>query len=1111
MKTLLVSRKAILRAIHTACVALFLLAAQREAQAQVAFTIPFTGSGTTYSTTGAGTYSGTYGFSATGSGYSLTVGTVSVTNTSSTGYTGAGTIASPYATVTIGGGTVTNNGSIIAAPSSISTYGAALALGSAGSATVNNYGTLSGNYPEVISADLIGVDFNSTNAYSLTLTNHGGAVISGYAPGTSYGILASTNSGTISGATNSNGGYGIGIDGATSSGQITVTNSGTGTITGTGQYRGIGIDVSTTSGNISITNENSATVSAQTLGSDSAYYGIGIRAVTTSGSITINNSATVSGSGYGPGTGIQATASGAGTVNITNSGTVQGISNGTIGGAGFGIEVNTYGSGAVTVNNSGPVSASGYGTTSGILVNSSGTGSITITNSSTGTITASSSGYGANDIAVSGSVSNDVTISNSAALSVGAPGTGSGVFVNLAAGNIAITNSGAMSLVGGGGGAGINLLTGAGNIGITNTAGGTISGNGLGGAGGIYATTSSGTIQVTNAAAITLGVTGGGNAVGIEVQANSTSVTNSGSISVNNTMGFDNAYALNVSATSGPLTIHNSGSLTATSSSDYESYGIYAGNPGTVVDSGNITAGTYAIYAQDGSTVTLQGRPVINGTILGNYISTTTSQLVFNLTIPAANLAAARTQLDGEIAAYATQDGGDYTFTVDGLVYDVSNFDYAGGVIDDLVTAAVARIYANTPGYQSEGTVLDNLNANNPLASTILTALGNVPDAGVAHALAELSPKELEIFSNVANNVATFNAAKINNHLANERDGLTGFDATALNVRDSSMDPSLNQVRDHLLAYNPVATPGLVSDSGALLGLEDPKDMKDTRVNTMPTDRWSSFIAGDVILADLSHNTNLDDADYTTGNITAGADYRLDEHFTVGALFNYAHTDANLDSRGSSATVDSYSPGLYASYVDKGWYGNFLGAYGRNAYTSDRMVDIPGLQGDNHGGTSGNQGTVNLTGGYEFQKGAFKFGPVASVQYVHLSIDSMQEEGPTALTIDSQDEDSFRSQLGVEGRFNANVGPVSLTPHVSLSWQHEYLDSSRGINAQFTGTGGGSFVTQTDSPDRDAAFLDVGLDATVSKNVTLFVDYETQAGQNNYFAQSAEGGVKIGF
>ncbi len=65
--------------------------------------------------------------------------------------------------------------------------------------------------------------------------------------------------------------------------------------------------------------------------------------------------------------------------------------------------------------------------------------------------------------------------------------------------------------------------------------------------------------------------------------------------------------------------------------------------------------------------------------------------------------------------------------------------------------------------------------------------------------------------------------------------------------------------------------------------------------------------------------------------------------------------------------------------------------------------------------------------------------------------------------------------------------------------------------SQFDGTGGGSFVTQTEHPDRDSAFFDVGLDANVTRNVTVFIDYETQVGQNNFYAQSAQGGVKIGF
>jgi outer membrane autotransporter protein len=501
---------------------------------------------------------------------------------------------------------------------------------------------------------------------------------------------------------------------------------------------------------------------------------------------------------------------------------------------------------------------------------------------------------------------------------------------------------------------------------------------------------------------------------------------------------------------------------------------------------------------------------VINGTIIGGSTAASTSQLTFALNISAANLAAARTQLNTEIAAYDAQNGGAYDFTVDGLSFDVLNFDYST-ITDDLTAGAAARLYRNTAGFYSEGLVLDTLPTDNAVAARILTALGNVPDAGLANALSELSPKELEIFRNVAFDNNTFNAAQLNNHLANLRDGLTGFDSSALTVQDSSMDPTLNQVRDHLLAYNPAATPGLISDSGSLFGLTDSKDMKSAQVITTPVDRWSTFIAGNVILADLSNNANLQDSNYTTGAVTAGADYRLDEHFTVGALFAYAHTDADLDDRNSSATVDSYSPGVYGSYVDGPWYGNFLGAYTRNAYTEDRNIDITGLGGDNHGGTSGDEGSANLTGGYEFQKGAFKFGPVASLQYVHLAIDSFQEQGPTALDINSQNQDSLRSLFGFEGRFNANVGPVSLTPHVSVSWQHEYLDNSSGITSQFDGAGGGSFSVQTDTPDRDSAFVDVGLDAKVSKNVTVFIDYEAQAGQNDFFGQSAQGGVRIGF
>jgi uncharacterized protein with beta-barrel porin domain len=777
---------------------------------------------------------------------------------------------------------------------------------------------------------------------------------------------------------------------------------------------------------------------------------------------------------------------GATSVAVTNSGSITNTGLAGVLNAGAALFIVST-SGNATVDNSGTISVTGGNDQKAIWLQSD-SGNITLTNEQAGHIS-DNTGFA---ISAQASGSGAITITNDGVVN------SSSVTINAQSGTgaINVTNNGTLNL--GGNSDGISAKSDGAVTAINN---GNITGSGT--SSGIYIegrTSNAGAMTVTNTGSIT-------NAVyGIAVQQSGSGMirmTNSGNI----TCSYSGIYGyFDIPSTASSFYIRNTGSITSTGN------GIFAYSPATVYESGNITAATTAISLPSSSSLTLAGRPIINGTISGGANSSSTSTLTFNLSIPAANLAAATAQLSSEIAAYNAQSGGNYTFTVDGLTFDISNFDYTD-IVNDLAPPPSSRSYSATPGYQSMGTALDNLNTNNAQSSKILTALGNVPDPGVVNALGELSPKTLEIFSNVANNGATFNAAKINNHLANRRDGLTGFDATALNVQDSSMDPSLNQVRDHLLAYNPVATPGLMSDSvDALFG---GMDMKDARVNTMPVDRWSTFIAGDVILADLSHNANLEDSNYTTGNVTAGVDYRLDDHFTVGALFAYSHTDADLDSRGSSATVDSYSPGIYASYVDQGWYGNGLATYGRNAYTSDRIVDIPGLQGDNHGGTSGNQGTINLTGGYEFQKGSFKFGPIASVQYVHLALDSMQEEGPTALSIDSQDQDSFRSQLGVEGRFVANIktcyGPMSLTPHVSLSWQHEYLDSSRGINAQFTGTGGGSFVTQTDNPDRDAAFIDVGLDATFCKNVTVFVDYETQAGQNNFFAQSAQGGVKIGF
>jgi outer membrane autotransporter protein len=299
--------------------------------------------------------------------------------------------------------------------------------------------------------------------------------------------------------------------------------------------------------------------------------------------------------------------------------------------------------------------------------------------------------------------------------------------------------------------------------------------------------------------------------------------------------------------------------------------------------------------------------------------------------------------------------------------------------------------------------------------------------------------------------------------------------------------------------------------------LRDPKEMADTKemapatAPTFEAHRWSVWLAGDVVLADLSHNEDIEHENYNTGSVMAGIDYRLDDHFTVGALVGYGHTGARLDNEGGKATADTYYPGLYASYVDGGWYANGLVAYNYNSYTEDRHVDLPGDSGFDHGAFQGNEYLADLNGGYEFQSGPFKYGPFAGLQYVHLDLDPFTEDGPTSLTVQRQEDDSLRSQLGVEARYVTFVGDVALVPHASVAWQHEFLANDRSITSSFTGAGAGSFTVQTEDTGNDSAFIDVGLDTTLNRSLTLFVDYQTEAGASNFFAQSVLAGACYGF
>ena len=470
-----------------------------------------------------------------------------------------------------------------------------------------------------------------------------------------------------------------------------------------------------------------------------------------------------------------------------------------------------------------------------------------------------------------------------------------------------------------------------------------------------------------------------------------------------------------------------------------------------------------------------------------------------------------------------------FTFDYTGVTevnFIASGNDFAA--FDNLVVT-FGTTFAATPGLTpNQEAVASNIDAASmgaPTANflTIINALSALPPGALPGALDQLSPEEFGQFTSItAFNNASFETEAMDQYFASQRQGPDGsfaagrggIDSSGLTMDDPSYDPGLALVHSRLLAFDPAPFDGTISDAaGPVLGgvdMKDAKDVKSAAEAPAYTDPWNFFVRGNVILGQGFSDADVSHFDDNSESVVLGTDYRITPHFLVGLTAAYGHTDVTLDDSGSSATVDSYSPGLYASYADKGWYANLSGDYVHNAYTQSRVISFLGQTATS--APEGNEGVANLDGGYDFHHGALTYGPIAGIQYTHLTVDGYNEGGSVAdLSVNEQDDDSLRSRLGGRICYAFSEGGVSLNPHLDATWQHEFMDQSRGITSQFGGAGVGSFVVRTASPQRDFALADVGLDAVFNHTVTAFADYMVQAGQSNYFGQSVQAGVKIGF
>ena len=179
---------------------------------------------------------------------------------------------------------------------------------------------------------------------------------------------------------------------------------------------------------------------------------------------------------------------------------------------------------------------------------------------------------------------------------------------------------------------------------------------------------------------------------------------------------------------------------------------------------------------------------------------------------------------------------------------------------------------------------------------------------------------------------------------------------------------------------------------------------------------------------------------------------------------------------------------------------------GLNSYDTKRDT----IGGNAWGDATGKDFNALLGTGYTYRKGGFNVGPIASMRYSWVGIDSFTERGSLApLKISEQSESSLKSTAGLQTSYAFGLGKIGITPQIRAQWQHEYLDTARGMGSSFLP--GGAFTVFGPKIGRDSLLLDVGTSVQLTQTVGVYAFYTGNLGGNNYTSHALNGGVQMSF
>ena len=252
--------------------------------------------------------------------------------------------------------------------------------------------------------------------------------------------------------------------------------------------------------------------------------------------------------------------------------------------------------------------------------------------------------------------------------------------------------------------------------------------------------------------------------------------------------------------------------------------------------------------------------------------------------------------------------------------------------------------------------------------------------------------------------------------------------------------------------------------------------------------------------------------DYRTNGFSIGVDKWLNSRWVVGFSSGYVNTHVNSDPS-SDDRIDGARLGLYAGRFSENWFVNAVVSAGFDWHDTERRIRFGAINRTAKADYKSHSLSGRISGGYDFKRGDWKFGPTAMLQVSHIDVDSFSEKGAAALNLSVSDRDvtSVRSEIGarVSRTFAQSWG--SITPELHIRWQHEFKEDTDGISSTLQGNPTTAFTTQSGGAIEDSLLTSLGINAKIGERTSVFVRYDATFGEEDFKAQRGTIGIRFKF